>query len=133
MPDFKSQDCLNFMKHEFLEDFKLPKPESLFELEYYKTKPEAFTKFAHQFLVNESLGVVDPTVSHKLSEYFAKRQMLMKYFTVNIENTEMKLKIADSLITHVLGRISQFGAKLPASYCLKCNKKTDVEKVQAAI
>lgn len=121
------------MKHEFLEDFKLPKPESLFELEYYKTKPEAFTKFAHQFLVNESLGVVDPTVAHKLSEYLAKRQMLMKYFTVNIENTEMKLKIADSLITHVLGRISQFGAKLPASYCLKCNKKTDVEKVQAAI
>ena len=72
VPDFKSQDCLNFMKHEFLEDFKLPKPESLFELEYYKSKPEAFTKFAQQFLVNESLGVVDPTVAHKLTEYLAQ-------------------------------------------------------------
>jgi len=57
----------------------------------------------------------------------------MKYFTINIENTEMKLKIPDSLVTHVLGRVSPFGGKLPASYCLKCNKKIDVEKVQDAI
>jgi NAD-dependent SIR2 family protein deacetylase len=107
----------------------MPKPESLFELDYYKSKPEAFTKFANQFLINESLGVVDPTVTHILAEYLSKNKLLMKYFTINIENTEMKLKIPDTLITHVLGRVSPFGNKLPASYCLKCNKKIDVEKV----
>ena len=44
--DFKSESTLQYLKDDFLRDFKLPTKESLFMIEYYKKKPEAFWQFA---------------------------------------------------------------------------------------
>ena len=53
VPDFKSDKSLIYLQKEFLSEFKLPTPQSLFDVEFHKKKPEAFTKFAKEFLIHE--------------------------------------------------------------------------------
>lgn len=36
---------------------------------------------------------MEPTLAHSFAEFLNNLGLLKKYFTVNIENTEMKLKI----------------------------------------
>ena len=70
VPDFKS--ILAYLQQEFLYEFKLPNGgKSIFDLEYFKKRPEAFTKFAKEFLVHEDFdGVYLNQV--KLTHIFAR-------------------------------------------------------------
>ena len=72
VPDFKSIQSLAYLQQEFLYEFKLPNGgKSIFDLEYFKKKPEAFTKFAKEFLVHEDFdGVYLNQV--KLTHIFAR-------------------------------------------------------------
>jgi NAD-dependent SIR2 family protein deacetylase len=51
VPDFKSHQNLTFLQKEFLREYNLARPEQVFDLEFYRRKPEAFTKLANEFLL----------------------------------------------------------------------------------
>lgn len=61
VPDFGNPDT-KFIT--FLEQFKLPTPESLFDLMYFEKNPQPFYSFAKEYLSVER----SPTVCH----YFLK-------------------------------------------------------------
>jgi len=91
VPDFKSEKSLAYLQKEFLSEYKLPTPQSIFDIEFFKKKPEAFTKFAKEFLIHEdSDGVFlnQPKLTHKLVKYLSDKNLLYRYFTSNIENSE---------------------------------------------
>ena len=88
IPDFRSPGT---GLYDNLKEFELPSPESIFDIEFFKKKPEAFTKFAKEFLIHEdSDGVFlnQPKLTHKLVKYLSDNGLLYRYFTSNIENSE---------------------------------------------
>jgi NAD-dependent SIR2 family protein deacetylase len=77
---------------------------------------------------------MDPTLSHSFTEFLHSQGILKKYFTVNIENTEMKMKVQTDKIVHILGSISAEGAnELAPPFCLKCGKRAETDKVQESL
>ena len=110
VPDFKSDKSLAYLQKEFLSEYKLPSPQSIFDLDYFKKKPEAFTKFAKEFLIHaDSDGVYlnQPKLTHKLVKYLSDRNLLYRYFTSNIENSEEQL-LQKQRTVHVYGAMKTF-------------------------
>jgi len=62
IPDFRSP---NTGLYNNLQKYDLPDPQSIFTLEYFKEKPEAFYDLAREFLDNDKF---EPTPTH----YFIK-------------------------------------------------------------
>ncbi len=54
VPDFKSRQNLQFLQKDFLKEFSIARPELIFDIEFYKKKPEAFTKLAKEFLIQKA-------------------------------------------------------------------------------
>ncbi len=60
------------MNSEFLAEFKLPNSKSLFDLEFFKKRPEVFIKFAKEFLIHDSGEAMAPLINKpKISHQFA--------------------------------------------------------------
>lgn len=131
VPDFKSEKSLVYLQKEFLSEYKLPTPQSLFDLEFYKKKPEAFTKFAKEFLMHEdSDGVYlnQPKLTHKFVKYLADNNLLYRYFTSNIENSEEQL-LPKKRIVHAYGAIKTFeDDSMNSQPCMKCGKEDKIYK-----
>jgi len=51
VPDFRSRQNLTFLQKDFLKEFNIPRPEMVFDVEFYRKKPEAFSKLAKEFLI----------------------------------------------------------------------------------
>ena len=62
IPDFRSPKTGLYAN---LQKYNLPKPESIFDIKYFKEKPEAFYQLANEFL---DLSKFNPTPTH----YFAR-------------------------------------------------------------
>ena len=54
VPDFKSRQNLEFLQKDFLKEFNILRPEQIFDVEFYRKKPEAFTKLAREFLIQKA-------------------------------------------------------------------------------
>ena len=136
VPDFKSDKSLAYLQKEFLSDYKLPAPQSIFDLEFYKKKPEAFTKFAKEFLIHEdSDGVFlnQPKLSHKLVKYLSDKNLLYRYFTSNIENSEEQL-LPKKRTVHAYGAMKIFeDDQFNSQSCVKCGKEEKTYKLLASL
>ena len=119
IPDFKSDEVLSYLQQKFLSEYKLPAPQSLFELDFYKKRPEAFSKFANEFLFPNDEST---QLTHKFVKYLNDRDLLSKYFTSNIENTEGKL-IPKAKIVHTYGALKDDPRMVSHVYCTKCGKE----------
>ena len=75
IPDFRSKDTGLYAN---LEKYKLPKPESIFELDYFKKKPEPFYGLAQSFL---DLDKFEATPAHHFAKMLDDKQIVSYYFT----------------------------------------------------
>ena len=109
VPDFKSQQNLTFLQKEFLREFNVGRPDQVFDLEFYRRKPEAFSKVAREFLVPKASEVgsdgegdyswtSELTPSHELVRCLNKLGILNKYYTINIDNSEQRFLDQKKLI-----------------------------------
>lgn len=92
VPDFKSAQSLAYLQQEFLQEFRLPQGgRAIFDLDYFKRKPDAFVKFAKEFLIHEDYDGVylnQVKLAHIFTRLLHDRNQLQKYYTINLENSE---------------------------------------------
>ena len=86
IPDFRSPKTGLYAN---VAEYNLPTPETLFSLDYFKEKPEAWYKFAKGF----DLDGYKPTPTHFFIKMLQDKGILWKNMTQNIDNLEEKAGI----------------------------------------
>ena len=84
IPDFRSKGT---GLYDNLQEYDLPYPEAVFDLEYFKKKPDAFYRLAQTFL---DLDKYDPTPTHHFCKMLMDKNLVKLYATQNIDNLEEK-------------------------------------------
>ena len=84
IPDFRSPKTGIY---DNLKEYELPKPESIFTVDFFRKKPEAFYKLAQSFL---DLSKYDATPSHHFAKMVYDQGVVSHYLTQNIDNLETK-------------------------------------------
>jgi len=83
IPDFRSPGT---GVYDNLAEYNLPSKESIFEINYFKEKPEVWYKFAKTF----NLSGFNPTPTHFFLKLLQDKGVLWKIITQNIDNLEEK-------------------------------------------
>lgn len=79
IPDFRSPGTGLYSQ---LEKFDLPRPESVFEIDFFRNNPMPFMKLAKEYFTAEC----HPTIGHKLIKKFEDEKILLKCMTQNIDD-----------------------------------------------
>ena len=109
IPDFRTKKtCLTPLQQEF----DLPKPNSIVDLDYFQENPLPFYQMANRFMKGEQ----KPTLAHSLLKILHDKGMLKMVFSENNDLLEQKAGISDDKIQYVNGR-------LQGAMCSKCFKK----------
>ena len=82
IPDFRSPGT---GLYDNLKEFNLPSPESIFDIEFFKEKPEAFYKLANGFL---DMNKFKATYVHHFCKMLLDKGYVKYYLTQNIDNLE---------------------------------------------
>jgi NAD-dependent SIR2 family protein deacetylase len=78
IPDFRSPDTGLYAN---LQKYDLPTPQSIFDIEYFREKPQAFCMLAKEMWP----GNFNPTPTHFFIKLLEKKGVLRKCFTQNID------------------------------------------------
>jgi len=115
IPDFRSPKTGLYSN---LKKYKLPYPEAIFTLEYFKINPEPFYHMARQFYP----GYYKPTITHYFIKELQNRQLLLRDYTQNIDALERICGIYDDKIVEAHGSFN-------SAYCIGTKDKPGCRKV----
>jgi len=119
IPDFRSKGT---GLYDNLQKYNLPRPESVFDIDYFETNPEPFYQLARELQVTE----VQPTLAHRFLHQLDRRNMLLRLYTQNIDGLDRKAGIRPSKL------IESHGSFASAS-CIKCQTEASVAMVNECI
>ncbi|CAI4233377.1 unnamed protein product [Auanema sp. JU1783] len=116
IPDFRSPDT---GLYDNLQEYNLSDPMEIFSLPYFLRNPEPFYSVARKMFPKD----IKPTPTHYFVQLLAKKKILRRWFTQNIDGLEHMTGVAEDLIVEAHGshRIST---------CLKCRKKYDLKWIE---
>lgn len=112
IPDFRSPGTGLYNQ---LQHLKLPYPEAVFEIDFFRNKPEPFYLLAKALYPDN----FHPTVSHAFISLLAEKGLLKMLFTQNIDTLERKAGVPDDLIVEAHGSFA-------SQRCIDC--KTEFPK-----
>ena len=121
IPDFRSPGTGIYAN---LKKYNLSRPEELFTLDYFLTKPEVFYEFSREF----DLSSFHPTPTHFFIRLLGDKGVMKMNLTQNIDNLEEKAGIPDAVLSQAHGSIK--GARCGNQ---KCKKDMDPEKFREAV
>lgn len=81
IPDFRSPNTGLYAN---LDKYKLPHPQAIFEINFFKENPEPFFVLAKELLPEG----FKPTVSHYFIRLLHEKGMLLRHYTQNIDTLE---------------------------------------------
>lgn len=110
IPDFRSPDGI----YTKLGDYNLPYPEAVFEISYFRQKPQAFYRLTKEFFK----GNYKPVIPHRFIKYLQDQDMLMINFTQNIDGLENLAGIKKEKLVQAHGSYA-------SSSCIKCGQEYD--------
>lgn len=119
IPDFRSP---NTGLYSNLQRYNLPRPESVFEREYFNQNPKPFYSVSKLLLP----GKYKPTLAHYFSVLLEKKGLLLKYYTQNIDDLDRRAGLKYPKLVECHGTYR-------TSTCLKCHKKYDTQIIQEKI
>ncbi|RPA86554.1 NAD-dependent deacetylase sirtuin-2 [Ascobolus immersus RN42] len=114
IPDFRSPETGLYSQ---LERLDLPYPEAVFEISFFREKPEAFYALRHELDPDR----YEPTISHAFMKLWEEKGGLRKVFTQNIDTLERKAGISPSKIVEAHGSFA-------SQRCIDC--KTPMEDIE---
>ncbi|KAJ3323356.1 NAD-dependent protein deacetylase sirtuin-2 [Boothiomyces sp. JEL0866] len=100
IPDFRTPGT---GLYDNLQKYKLPFPEAIFDIRYFKAKPEPFFELSRELFP----GTFQPTPGHQFIKALADRQMLLRNYTQNIDMLERIAGIPGDLIVEAHGSFHQ--------------------------
>lgn len=109
IPDFRSPGTGLYSK---LEKYNLPYPQAIFELDYFKKRPEPF------FLLAKELypGNYKPTPSHYFIKLLCDKDLLLRNYTQNIDGLEVVAGVDEDQVIAAHGTFH-------VSHCTECQKE----------
>ncbi|KAF9437820.1 NAD-dependent protein deacetylase sirtuin-2 [Entomortierella beljakovae] len=105
-----------------LERFNLPYPEAVFDISFFKRNPLPFYRLAKELLP----GRYRPTFTHYLLPLLAKKKLLLRSYTQNIDMLERLTGLDPELLVEAHGSFA-------TSKCIKCETMVDNDYVRKHI
>lgn len=106
IPDFRSPDTGLYAN---LARLDLPYPEAVFDISYFRERPEPFYVLAKELYP----GNFYPTISHAFIALLEKKGRLLKCFTQNIDCLERRAGVSGDKIVEAHGSFAK-------SHCVEC-------------
>ncbi|KAF9561114.1 NAD-dependent protein deacetylase sirtuin-2 [Mortierella alpina] len=97
-----------------LERFNLPYPEAVFDISFFKDNPSPFYRLAKELLP----GRYRPTLTHYLLPLLAKKGLLLRSYTQNIDMLERLTGLDAELLVEAHGSFA-------TSECIECEEVID--------
>jgi NAD-dependent deacetylase sirtuin 2 len=109
IPDFRTPGT---GLYDNLQKFNLPDPTAIFDLDYFPRHPEAFFEIAAAILP----GTFDPTAVHFFISLLAKKNLVQRVMTQNIDGLERQAGLPEALLTECHGQFY-------TAHCLNCRRE----------
>ncbi|KAK4498152.1 hypothetical protein PRZ48_010808 [Zasmidium cellare] len=106
IPDFRSPETGLYAN---LARLNLPYAEAVFDISYFREKPEPFYTLAHELYP----GKYRPTVTHSFLKLLQDKGLLLKLFTQNIDCLEREAGVPDDKIIEAHGSFAR-------QSCIEC-------------
>ncbi|KAG0284562.1 NAD-dependent histone deacetylase sir2 [Linnemannia gamsii] len=116
IPDFRSPDGI----YARLQEFNLRDPQQMFDLSFFKKRPEIFYSFAREIFPSNFM----PSPSHSFIKLLEDKGKLLRNYTQNIDTLEQRAGIKSVLQCH--------GSFATAS-CLRCRRQVPGDDIKEAI
>eukprot|EP00922_Rhytidocystis_sp_ex-Travisia-forbesii_P005500 GHVS01008016.1.p1 GENE.GHVS01008016.1~~GHVS01008016.1.p1 ORF type:complete len:575 (-),score=114.61 GHVS01008016.1:162-1886(-) len=100
----------------------LPRPEAIFDLDYFRVKPLAFCCLAKELFP----GNYCPTKAHLFSVLLQRRDLLVRHYTQNIDTLERKAGVDGDLLVEAHGSFAKV-------HCIECGAETPLEQYRTAL
>lgn len=118
IPDFRSTKGIYASLKETFPD--LPTPTAMFDIDYFKKRPQPFYSFAKEIFP----GMFKPSVSHMFIKLLEDEKKLLRNYTQNIDTLERIAGITRHVECH-----GSFGS----ATCLQCDKKYSCDDIRESI
>ena len=112
IPDFRSPGTGLYSK---LSEYKLPYPEAIFELSYFKSHPTAFLTLAKELLTAE----YEPTLGHRFIKKLQDEDILLMNMTQNIDDLEIKAGVKEDKLLQAHGHSR-------SAHCVSCKTQANI-------
>ncbi|OHS98581.1 NAD-dependent protein deacetylase hst2 [Tritrichomonas foetus] len=119
IPDFRTPVTGLYSK---LDKFNLPKPEDIFDINYFRKNPEPFYQIASDLFP----GKVRPTYGHFFSSIMQRKNKLLRLYTQNIDGLEQLAGLGELKLIESHGHFR-------SAHCIDCKKKAVFHEVYRAI
>ncbi|KAG0052628.1 NAD-dependent histone deacetylase sir2 [Gryganskiella cystojenkinii] len=116
IPDFRSPDGI----YSRLSEFQLRDPQQMFDLRFFRKRPEIFYSFAREIFPSNFM----PSPSHNFIKLLEDKGKLLRNYTQNIDTLEQKAGIHNILQCH--------GSFATAS-CVRCHHQVPGNEIKDAI
>ncbi|OEU16136.1 NAD-dependent deacetylase sirtuin-2 [Fragilariopsis cylindrus CCMP1102] len=120
IPDFRSPGT---GLYDNLSKYNLPYPEAIFDVNYYRKRPDAFVTLAKELWPGITFK---PTMTHHFLKVLADKGLLLRIYTQNIDGLEFLAGIPDDKLVECHGHFR-------SACCIDCNKASDIECVKDTI
>lgn len=119
IPDFRSPQIGLYSN---VQEYHLPRPESVFEREYFLQNPKPFFSVSKRLLPGE----FKPTPAHYFSVLLHKKGLLLKYYTQNIDDLDRRAGLEYPTLVECHGTYR-------TATCQKCHKKYNTNDIKNEI
>ncbi|KAG0273747.1 NAD-dependent histone deacetylase sir2 [Linnemannia exigua] len=116
IPDFRSKDGI----YSRLSEFELDDPQQMFDLDFFRERPEIFYSFAREIFPSN----FTPSPSHYFIKLLEDHGKLLRNYTQNIDTLEQKAGIHSVLQCH--------GSFATAS-CVRCKNQVQGDEIKESI
>ena len=120
IPDFRSPGSGIY---DNIQKYKLPYPEAIFDIEYFRVHPQPFNTWSKEFLPGVNYK---PSIGHYFVRLLQDKGKLLRHFTQNIDGLEVLAGVNEENIVAAHGSFS-------TASCIYCKNPTDFETVKTAI
>uniref|UniRef100_A0A2D3ULS3 NAD-dependent protein deacetylase n=1 Tax=Ramularia collo-cygni TaxID=112498 RepID=A0A2D3ULS3_9PEZI len=117
IPDFRSPDTGLYAN---LARLNLPYAEAVFDISYFRDKPEPFYTLAHEIYP----GKYRPTITHSFIRLLHDKDLLLKHFTQNVDCLDREAGVPDDKIVEAHGSFAR-------QSCIECKApypEADIKK-----
>ncbi|KAF1828715.1 NAD-dependent deacetylase sirtuin-2 [Decorospora gaudefroyi] len=119
IPDFRSPDTGLYAN---LARLELPYPEAVFNIDFFKQKPEPFYALAQEIYP----GRHRPTITHSFVNLLHRKGLLLKLFTQNIDCLEREAGVPGDKMIEAHGSFA-------TQRCVECKQPYPAERMHEAI
>ncbi|KAJ7451693.1 class I sirtuins SIR2 family protein [Mycena latifolia] len=119
IPDFRSPETGLYAN---LARLKLPYPEAVFDINFFRRNPEPFYTLAHELYP----GKFRPTVTHSFIRLLAAHSLLHTCFTQNIDTMEKMAGVPTEKVIEAHGSFA-------SQRCIECRRPYDDDKMKAKV